>query len=150
MNRNTTKEPTKEPGQFSTISLVIEAGSEQLIIMSNMFTGLKIFCQLSFYLLFLGFSYQSVVDFVEGKVVFQLFLEKQEYLTFPDITFCPRQNRSLSYLKTVKLKDDFNLSSSDVKRFSIFMFLRRNINITSILEDYSFTPEESILKNSFM
>ena len=118
--------------------------------MMNLFVLFKRIIQVLFYILFLGFSYQSVVDFIDGKVVFQLFLEKHEHLKFPDLTFCPRQNRSLSYLKTVKLKDDFNLSSSDVKRFSIFMFLRRNINITSILEDYSFTPEESILKNSFM
>ena len=117
--------------------------------MMNLFVLFKRIIQVLFYILFLGFSYQSVVDFIDGKVVFQLFLEKNEHLKFPDLTFCPRQNRSLSYLKTLKLKEDLNLSSSYVDGSGIFVFLSRNINLP-ILEDYSFTLEESILKNSFL
>ena len=117
----------------------------------NMFVLFKRVCQFSFYLLFIGFSYESVEDFVAGKAVFQLFQGKVEHLKFPDITLCPRQERSLAYLKTKKLKEDFKLSSADIESFNIIVFLLKKAEkISSILEDYSFTLEESILENNFM
>ena len=115
--------------------------------MMNMFILFKRVCQLSFYVLFIVFSYKSVQEFVAGKSVFQLFQGKEENLKFPDITLCPSQDRSLAYLKTRKIKEDFNLSSSDIESSKIFMFLLKN---ASILDDYSFTQEESILENKFL
>ena len=104
----------------------------------------KIVCQILFYAAFVLFSFASVNDFVQGKSVFQIFQQRIEDLKFPDLTFCPRQERSLAYLKTKKLQEDLNLSMDG---FAIYMILAKN---SSILEDYSFTLEESILGNSFV
>ena len=83
-------------------------------------------------------------EFVQGKSVFLNIRAKVENLKFPDLTFCPRQERSLAYLKTKKLQEDLNLSMDG---FAIYMILAKN---SSILEDYSFTLEESILGNRFL
>ena len=112
-----------------------------------MYIVLKTVCQISFYAAFIGFSFSSVRDFVQGKSVFQIFQSKMEDLKLPDLTFCPRQERSLAYLKTKNLKTDFNLSSSDIEGHRILSFIGRK---SSVLEDYSFTIEESILKNDFL
>jgi len=110
-----------------------------------MYVVFKTVCQISFYAAFIGFSFSSVKDFVQGKSVFQIFQSKIEDLKFPELTFCPRQERSLAYLKIEKLKTDFILSSSEIEAEKIFFFLGR-----LDLEDYSFTIEESILKNDFL
>ena len=115
--------------------------------MMKMYMLFKVVCQVSFYVAFVLFSNASVRDFVKGKSVFQIFQKKVESLKFPDLTFCPRQERSIAYLKTKKLQEDLNIKPSALKSFGILMILGQN---SSILEDYSFTPEESILGNSFL
>ena len=110
----------------------------------KMYMLFKVFCQVSFYVAFVLFSYASVREFVQGKSAFRIFQENVEGLKFPDLTFCPRQERSLAYLKTKKLQEDLNLSMDG---FAIYMILAKN---SSILEDYSFTLEESILGNRFL
>ena len=110
-----------------------------------MFILLRTLCQLFFYAAFIGFSFTSVKDFIEGKSVFEIFNEKVEDLRFPDLTFCPRQNRSLAYLKIIDLKRDLNLSSSEIDSYKIFRILN-----SSLVDDYSFVLEESILKTSIM
>ena len=115
--------------------------------MMNKYMLFKIVCQILFYAAFLWFSSNSVREFVQGKSVFQIFYQKVEGLKFPELTFCPRQERSLAYLKTKKLQQDLNLNSSAIKRSGIFRIFGQN---SSILEDYSFTLEESILGNSFL
>ena len=109
-------------------------------------------CQFVFLLLFIVYSHKSVKDFVDGKAVLvQLIQEKDGELKFPDVTLCPRQERSLTFLKTKKLQEDFNLSSSDIVSAKIFRFLGRNSKSrSSILENYSFTREESIIENMFL
>ena len=109
--------------------------------MMKMYILFKIVCQVSFYVAFVLFSSASVREFVQGKSVFRIFQEKVEDLKFPDLTFCPRQERSLAYLKTKKLQKDLNLTSFAIKGYMIYMTIGQN---SSILEDYSFTLKESI------
>ena len=111
---------------------------------------LKLFkriCQFFFGIIFLWFSFYSVREFVDGKVVFNIIKIKADELKFPDITFCPRQENSLAFLKTKNLRKDFNLDPADIEAGKIFLLIRKN---SSILEDYSFTDKESIQENRFM
>ena len=113
----------------------------------NKYMVFKILCQLSFYAAFILFSSASVREFVQGKSVFQIFQAKVENLKFPDLTFCPRQERSLAYLKTMKLQEDFNFKPFEIDGPRIFMVIAKN---SSILQDYSFTQEQSLLTNHFV
>ena len=105
----------------------------------------KTLCQFSFYVAFVGFSFSSVRDFIQGKSVFQIFQSKWESLAFPDLTFCPRQKNSLAYLKTIQLQKDLNMESSELETYKIFWVLN-----SSLVEDYSFTLEESIQEIKFL
>jgi hypothetical protein len=115
--------------------------------MMNKYMLFKTVCQILFYAAFIWYSSNSVREFVQGKSVLQNFREKVDGLKFPDLTFCPRQERSLAYLKTKKLQQDLNLTSFAIKGSRIFRIFGQN---SSILIDYSFTLEESILGNSFV
>ena len=85
-------------------------------------------------------------EFVQGKSAFIIFQENVKGLKFPDLTFCPRQERSLAYLKTKKLQKDLNLTSFAIKGYGIYTTIGQN---SSILEDFSFTLKESIRGISF-
>ena len=112
----------------------------------KMYIVFKTVCQISFYCAFIGFSFSSVRDFVQGKAVFQIFQKPLEDLKFPDLTFCPRQEKSLAYLKTKNLRTDLNLSVAETEASRIFILIGKK---SSVLEDYSFTIEQSILENNF-
>ena len=79
-----------------TFEIILDTGGKNHTRMKllGLFKRISQFC---FYLLFLGFSYQSVV-------AFQLFLLNHNHLKFPDLTFCPQKNRSFSYLKKLSWK----------------------------------------------
>ena len=111
---------------------------------NEMYFLLKTLCQFLFYVAFTGFSFSSVRDFIQGKSVFQIFQAKLENLAFPDLTFCPRQKNSLAYLKTIQLKNDLNMDPTELETYKIFLALN-----SSLVEDYSFTLEESILEIRF-
>ena len=111
---------------------------------NRMYFLFKTLCQFSFYVAFIGFSFASVRDFIQGKSVFQIFQAKLENLAFPDLTFCPRQKNSLAYLKTIQLQKDLNMDPSELETYKIFLVLN-----SSLVEDYSFTLEESILETRF-
>ena len=113
--------------------------------MMNMYIVFKTLCQLLFYVAFIGFSFSSVRDFVKVKSFFQIFKEAHQDLKFPDLTFCPRQEKSLAYLKTRELQEGLKLNSSQIASHLIFFHLN-----SQALEDYSFTLKESILRIRFL
>ena len=112
---------------------------------NKMYFLFRTLCQFSFYVAFIGFSFSSVRDFIQGKSVFQIFQAKVENLAFPDLTLCPRQKNSLSYLKTINLQKDLNMDSSELASYKIFRILN-----SSLVEDYSFNLEESIQEILFL
>ena len=130
-------------GQKKSIKMMEKCKNSTMMKMYMLF---KVVCQLSFYVAFVLFSSASVREFVQGKSVFRIFQENVNGLKFPDLTFCPRQERSLAYLNTKKLQKDLNLKSFAIKGYGIYMTIGQN---SSILENYSFTLEESIHGNSF-
>ena len=127
------------------VSMMIHPKMKGKSAKEKMYFLFRTLCQFSFYIAFLGFSFSSVRDFIQGKSVFQIFQSKLENLEFPDLTFCPRQKNSLAYLKTIKLLNDLHMNSSELATYKIFLVLN-----SSIVEDYSFTLEESIQKIQFL
>ena len=97
----------------------------------KMLKRFKHICQFFFVIIFLWFSFYSVREFVEGKVVFNIIKTKADGLNFPDITVCPRQEKSLAYLKTKNIRNDFNLDPADIKEHKILLFIQ-NISDTLI------------------
>ena len=107
----------------------------------------KMFCKIFHYASFLVFSYNTFKDFIEGTTEFKVYQEPLDELKFPDLTFCPRQEKSLSYLKARNLREDLNLTPDAVDGPFIFNILKENL---SLLSDYSFELEESIVKNKLV
>ena len=111
------------------------------------FTLTKRLLALTFYLLFIWYSFMSIKEFVQGKVIHNLMPSKAKNLKFPEVTLCPRQGRSLAYLKTIALQEDLKLTSDVVTTFRIFDIISQN---PDILDKYSFKKEEVFKQMSFL
>ena len=85
----------------------------------KLFTLLKIVTKVIFYILFIYGSYDSVEKFIKGTVLYDITPSEAKSLKFPEIVLCPRQEGSLAYLKTTKLREENNLSHEDVYETSL-------------------------------
>ena len=105
----------------------------------------KIGAKILFSCLFLYYSMTSLKSWVDGEVSYSLINRKQPNMMFPSVTLCPSQDKNpLMNIKIGFLKAEYNLNDSDIEGFSILpTFLRPNLNLSRILEKFSYFRNES-------
>ena len=111
----------------------------------------KIF-KLSLYIIFLWFSYTILVDFFNGKIIYEIIKEKNVNLQFPSVTLCPSQDGAFAPLKVSKLKEDLPAS---LKHFNLlgqplFIVLQNITNPIEIVKNFSFSKIDAKIGGNFM
>ena len=112
---------------------------------SNMKAFRKIIAFL-FYVLFFIFSLSSLTAYYNGDIVYNLFNEiENKIVHFPSLTLCPSlEMNNLVNLKLNEIQKDFSMSFKSLETFLIFSNLKRSTNLTTIVENYSFSLSEMI------
>ena len=100
---------------------------------------LKCFVQLVYFILFFVFSISSLDSFISGDVVYIISHDKEnKKVPFPSITLCPSlETNKLVNLKINDIKEDYNLSHSQVNAFFVFETLKK-LSLPFVLKNYSF------------
>lgn len=100
---------------------------------------LKCFVQLVYFILFFVFSISSLDSFISGDVVYVISHDKEnKKVPFPSITLCPSlETNKLVNLKINDIKEDYNLSHSQVNAFFVFETLKK-LSLPFVLKNYSF------------
>ena len=105
----------------------------------------KIGAKIFFSCLFLYYSMTSLKSWVDGEVSYSLINRKQPNMMFPSVTLCPSQDKNpLMNIKIGFLKAEYKLNDSEIEGFAILpTFLRPNLNLSRILEKFSYFRNES-------
>ena len=111
----------------------------------------KIF-KLSLYIIFLWFSYTILVDFFNGKIIYEILKEKNVNLQFPSLTLCPSQDGALAPLKVSELKEDVpaSLKHFNLQDHSLFIVLQNINNPIEIVKNFSFSEIDAKIAGSFL
>ena len=107
--------------------------------------GIYISCFVSF----ICFSYQSVLGFINGDVVYNVVVENDAAPGFPSVTLCPYRKKSLVNLKIEEMKSDLGLKDSEIEGYNMIsptIYFRNDIS--DLIEKYSFSANESLIPNS--
>ena len=111
----------------------------------------KIF-KLSFSIIFLWFSCNILVDFFNGKIIYEILKEKNVNLQFPSLTLCPSQDGALAPLKVSELKEDVpaSLKHFNLQDHSLFIVLQNITNPIEIVKNFSFTEIDAKIGGNLM
>ena len=97
---------------------------------------------------FLYFSCLSLIGFIRGDVVYDVVNENDVKPGFPSITLCPYYKKKIVNLKTDKIQSDFDLNGPDTDGFNIFTRMILLKNMSFLLDNYSFSLNETFFKSS--
>ena len=107
--------------------------------------GIKIF----FFVLFLVFSYDSLMDYVHGESVFDNLNEYNETLVFPSLTLCPRPKYTMGYLDLERVTEDMkkigvNMSFKTLPIYAVFAAIQNQSDPSSFVNKYSISKDTLI------
>ena len=126
--------------------LCINSLQSDLDTVASMKQNFKYAIQITFYLVFLYFSYSSLEHFYNGSVVYETIHDfDNKDVPFPSITLCPALKfNNLVNLKIKKIAKDFNLQDNALQSFNIYGTLKgiKNSSFMEIVRNYSFTYTE--------
>ena len=98
--------------------------------------------KLIFFGTFLGFSYESLADYIHGSSVYDNINEINKTLVFPSVTLCPRPEYTMAYLDVDQYLEDFNSPNQTffIKSaiYHIFRVINENADPGSFVDKYSF------------
>ena len=111
----------------------------------------KIF-KLSLSIVFLWFSFTILLDFFNGKIIYEILKEKNVNLQFPSLTLCPSQNGALAPLKVDKLKEYLpdGFKHYNLQGHSVFSVLQNITNPIEIVKNFSFSEIDAKIGGNFM
>ena len=97
--------------------------------------------KVKFTVLFLLFSYESLLGFIHGKVIFEIIKEYDEVLPFPLVTICPKPEGGFAYLKLDQIQQNIlmNISNKDIYSPQIYEILLQSDDPISIVNNNSYT-----------
>lgn len=114
---------------------------------------LKIVIKFSFVVTFIIFSFQSIMSYLKGDVIFENINEYNEHLVFPSLTICPKLKEAVVNLKTDLLAADLNISNEET--IEVPRLIQKQRDPLSFVRNYTFSqedifPESSVSKSAFM
>ena len=110
------------------------------MLKQNIKYGIYISC----FIAFIYFSWQTLIGFIDGDVVYGVVNENDAKPEFPSVTLCPLYRKSLVNLKTLQMQSDLDLDSSAIESINIFGTLALE-NTTHLVQNYSFSFNETLL-----
>ena len=103
---------------------------------------LKYSIKVSFFVIFIFFSLQSITSYLKGEVIFENINEYNENLVFPSVTICPKPKEAFIYLKTDQMAADLNVSNERSFSGKIITMVGRHKDPLSFIQNYTFSKEE--------
>ena len=107
-------------------------------------TSIKFF----FFILFLVFSYKSLVGYINGESVFDNVNYVNETLIFPSLTLCPRPKYTMAYLDLDRYLNDTNytLPLHTKSLYSIFHLILRETDPVEFVQNYSYSKDDVLFE----
>ena len=114
--------------------------------------NIKKLVKISFSIVFLWFSCNVLIDFCNGKIIYEILKEKNVNLQFPSLTLCPSQDGALAALKVSKLKEHLpdNLEHFNMRDHSVFLILQKIANPIEIVKNFSFSEIDAKIGGNFL
>ena len=91
---------------------------------------------------FIWYSYRSVVDYIDGKVVYNIINEYNPNLVFPSVTLCPKKKDELLYLDYDRLAIDYPHLRNHLTSYFAYAVMGNMSDPFEVIQNYSFNFEE--------
>ena len=106
----------------------------------------------SLFIIFIWFSCNVLMDFFNGKIIYEILKEKNVNLQFPSLTLCPSQDGALASLKVYKLKEHLpdRFKHFNLKDHSVYIILQNITNPIEIVKNFSFSEIDAKISGNFM
>ena len=99
----------------------------------------------SFFVTFIIFSFQSIISYLKGEVIFENINDYNGQLVFPSLTICPKLIGAIGNLKTDMIAADLNISFEQTE---IVGLIQRYRDPMSFVQNYTFSKEDIFPENS--
>ena len=99
----------------------------------------------SFFVTFIIFSFQSIISYLKGEVIFENINDYNGQLVFPSLTICPKLIGAIGNLKTDMIAADLNISFEQTE---IAGLIQRYRDPMSFVQNYTFPKEDIFPENS--
>ena len=99
----------------------------------------------SFFVTFIIFSFQSIISYLKGEVIFENINDYNGQLVFPSLTICPKLIGAIGNLKTDMIAADLNISFEQTE---IAGLIQRYRDPMSFVQNYTFSKEDIFPENS--
>ena len=104
----------------------------------------------AFFILFVGFSYESVQDYIQGKIVYDIINEYNPKLVFPSITLCPKKKDELIHIDLERLAQKYPHLQSMLTFYFVFGIIGNMSDPFGLVRDYSFNFNETVRRTQLM
>ena len=113
---------------------------------------IKKILRFSLSLIFIWLSCNVLMDFYNGKVIYEILKEKNVNLQFPSLTLCPSQDGALVGLKVNELKENLpdHLKHFNLQDRHAFFLLQTITNPIEIVKNFSFSEMDAKIDGSFL
>ena len=105
----------------------------------------KYVIKFSFFVTFIIFSFQSIISYLKGEVIFENINDYNGQLVFPSLTICPKLIGAIGNLKTDMIAADLNISFEQTE---IAGLIQRYRDPMSFVQNYTFSKEDIFPENS--
>ena len=114
--------------------------------------NIKKLVKISFSIIFLWFSCNVLIDFCNGKIIYEILKEKNVNLQFPSLTLCPSQDGALAALNVKKLKEFLpdRFKHYNLQGHLVFTILQNLTNPIEIVKNFSFSEIDAKISGNFM
>ena len=99
----------------------------------------------SFFVTFIIFSFQSIISYLKGEVIFENINDYNGQLVFPSLTICPKLIGAIGNLKTDMIAADLNISFEQTEIAGLIQTYRDPM---SFVQNYTFSKEDIFPENS--
>ena len=113
---------------------------------------IKKILRFSLSIIFIWLSCNVLMDFYNGKVIYEILKEKNVNLQFPSLTLCPSQDGALVGLKVNELKENLpdHLKHFNLQDRHAFFLLQTITNPIEIVKNFSFSEMDAKIDGSFL
>lgn len=99
----------------------------------------------AFFICFVGFSYESLRDYVRGHVIYDIINDYNSHLVYPSVTLCPKKEDELTHVNLDKLAQSFPHLRSMLSSYNVYFAFKMLQEPFEVVKNYSFSFNETVL-----